>query len=111
MGSPLKHGWDGHGEREPRLIVINDDIPTTTIHNSFLNIVFERIREYEYSAEKPCNPLQRVAFWKNIRCYTELKHREILASPSHGIRVRLLSEKIYGYTCLQEALFENDVGF
>ena len=107
MGSPLKKVWNGDGEKEHRLIIINDDGPSE--YNSFLNLVFSRIRDYEYRDGVACNPLQRHAFWKNIRMFTESKHREVVKNDDNGLRVRVLSAYVYDYACLQEALFSREM--
>jgi hypothetical protein len=105
MGSPLKKVWNG--EKDHRLIIINDDGPVCNESNSFLNLVFSRIREYEYREGAICNPFHRHTLWKNIRIFAELKHRCIIKNNNNELRVPLLSAYVYKYACIQEALFSD----
>jgi hypothetical protein len=104
-GSPLRKMWDGRrDEQEWGLIVINDDGVDADSH--VLNFIFSRIRDYEYNAHGYCgNPLQRLAFWKNIRSFIEFKHQEIMRDINGELRCKVLSSLVYQYACLQEASF------
>jgi len=103
-GSPLKKCWtpgmDDGGSHY--LIVIDDDAKSD---NCFFNYIFEHI--YDYTYEKAFeNPIQHYFFWKNIRMYLEVKHREIMLDKCENMRRRLLSTNIYQYACLQELMFQ-----
>ena len=103
-GSPLKKCWtpgmDDSGSHY--LIVIDDD---TRGDNCFFNYIFEHIHDYTYEKAFE-NPLQRYFFWKNIRMFLELKHREIILDKCENMRRRLLSTSVYQYACRQELMFQ-----
>lgn len=104
--SPLINVWDGSGEKECKLIVIDDDIPI--VSNSILNIVFSRIRDYEYKHGDYANPFQRMEFWKNIRRFIEVNHPRIVGN-GEELRRLVLSSRVYDYVCTQEDLFASEI--
>ena len=78
------------------LIVIDDSLKR---NNIFINYLFSHIDEYT-SGE----PLERYFFWKSIRAFIELKHREIINTNRENMRLKLLSGYIYDFACHQEKL-------
>ena len=104
--SPLRKMWDGSGEKEWGLIVIEDGVHINGT-NALLNIIFSRISDYEYGHGG--NPLQKLEFWKNIRSFIEFKHIEITRESRSELRRVVLSSRVYDYACRQEALFSGEI--